>query len=83
MNNIDFEKYVIERIPTAEKYVIERTPTATSRGDVFFYINKNINFKLRNVLKIYKNKELDSDFTEIINKKEIYTIADVYTGIPV
>ena len=50
--------------------MIEITPTAASCGGALLYINKNINFKLRNDLKIYKEKELESVFIEIINKKE-------------
>ena len=53
-----------------EGYVIEITPTAANCGGALLYINKNINFKLRNYLKIYKEKELESVFIEIINKKE-------------
>ena len=45
INNIDLEGYVIES-----------TPTAASCGGALLYINKNVNFKLRNDLKIYKFK---------------------------
>ena len=58
INNIDLEGYVIES-----------TPTAASCGGALLYINKNINFKIRNDLKIYKYKELESVFIEIINRK--------------
>ena len=58
INNIDLEGYVIES-----------TPTAASCGGALLYINKNMNFKLRNDLRVYKRKELKSIFIEIINKK--------------
>ena len=50
-------------------YVIESTLTA-ELWSVLLYINKNINFKL-----IYKRKELESVFIEIINRKGKNTIA--------
>ena len=52
-----------------EGYMIESTPTAASCGGALLYINKNINFKTRNDLKIYKYKERESVFIEIINRK--------------
>ena len=54
--------------------MIESTPTATSCGGAPLYINKDINFKIRNDLKIYKYKELESVFIEIINRKGKNTI---------
>ena len=57
VNNIDLEGYVTES-----------TPTAASCGGALLYINKNINFRLRNDLKIYEYKELESVFIEIINR---------------
>ena len=54
--------------------MIESTPTAASCGGALLYINKNINFKIRNDLKIYKYKELESVFIEIINRKGKNTI---------
>ena len=52
----------------------ESTPTAASCESALLYINKNINFKVRNDLKIYKYKELESVFIEIINRKGKNTI---------
>ena len=43
-----------------EVYVIESKPTAASCGGALLYINKNINFKIRNDIKIYKYKKLES-----------------------
>ena len=45
-----------------------------SCGGALLYINKDINFKIRNDLKIYKYKELESVFIEIINRKGKNTI---------
>ena len=55
--------------------MIESTPTAANCGGAALYKNKNINFNIRNDLKIYKYKELESVFTEIINRKGKNTIA--------
>ena len=52
-----------------EGYVTESTPTAASCRGALLYINKNINFRLRNDFKIYEYKELESVFIEIINRK--------------
>ena len=65
INNIDLEGYVMES-----------TPTAASCGGALLYINKNINFKIRNDLKIYKYKEIESVFIEIINRKGKNTIVE-------
>ena len=54
--------------------MIGSTLTAASCGGALLYINKNINFKLRNDLKIYEYKELESVFIEIINRKGKNTI---------
>ena len=72
-SRIRIDKQAINNIHL-EGYVIESTPTAASWGGALLYINKNINFKLRNDLKIYKHKELESIFIEIINRKGKNTI---------
>ena len=45
------------------------TPTESSKGGVLIYVNKNLHFKPRSDLNIYKSKELESAFIEIINEK--------------
>ena len=70
INNIDLEGYVIES-----------TPTAASCGGALLYINKNINFKLRNDLNIYRYKELESVFIEIINKNGKNRIMYIQTSL--
>ena len=58
--------------------MIESTPTAASCGGALLYINKNINFKIRNDLKIYKYKELDPVFIEINRKGKNAIVGCIY-----
>ena len=58
INNIDLEGYTIES-----------TPTDATCGGALLYMNKNINYKTRNDLTIYKSRELESVFIEVINKR--------------
>ena len=53
------------------------TPTESSKGGVLIYVKSGINFKPRNDLNVYKSKELESLFIEIINKKESNDIIGV------
>ena len=53
------------------------TPTEASKGGVLLYIADGLNFKPRNDLKIYKSKELESAFVEIINPNEANSIIGV------
>ena len=50
------------------------TPTEANKGGVLIYVKSNLNFKLRNDLDIYKSKELESTFIEIINTNEANSI---------
>ena len=52
-------------------------PTEASKGGVLIYVKSNINFKIRNDLNIYKPKELESAFIEIITPKETNSIVGV------
>ena len=46
---------------------------------MLLYISSDLNYKVRNDLKIYKAKELESVFVEIINKdKKNYIIGCIY-----
>ena len=49
-------------------YSVENTSTESSNGGTLLYIKNDISYKLRNDLKIYKPKELESIFIEVINK---------------
>ena len=53
------------------------TPTESSKGGILIYVASNLNFKPRNDLNIYKSKELESVFIEIINPKEANSIVGV------
>ena len=55
-------------------YVIEHTPSEARKGGALLYINSNNSYKTRKDLNIYKSKELESVFIEIINKREKNTI---------
>ena len=57
-----------------ENYCVEHTPTESSNCDTLLYIKNDISCKLRNDVKIYKRKELESISIEIINKTSKNTI---------
>ena len=50
-------------------YSIEQCPAAGANGGALLYIKWDLIYKLRNDLKIFKTKELESIFIEIINPK--------------
>ena len=50
-------------------YAIEHTPTEASCGGALLYIDSSLNYLVRNDLKLYKKRELESVFIEIINPK--------------
>ena len=62
-----------------ENYRVEHTPTKYSSGGTLLYIKNDISYKLRNDLKIYKPKELESVFIEIINKSSKMLCASINT----
>ena len=53
------------------------TTTESTKGGVLIYAKNTINFKPRSDLNIYKSKELESLFIEIINEKESNDIVGV------
>ena len=53
---------------------VEHTPTESSNSGTLSYIKNDISYKLRNDLKTYKATEIESIFTEIINKTSKNTI---------
>ena len=57
-----------------ENYCVEHTPTESSNGGTLLHIKNDISYKVRNHLKIYKSKELELIFMEIINKTSKNTI---------
>ena len=50
-------------------YAIEHTPTEASCGGALLYIDISLNYIVRNDFKLYKKRELESVFIEIINPK--------------
>ena len=70
LQNLDFEqqKKTINNI-NLEGYTIGSTPSDATCGGALLYKNKNINYKTRNDLAIYKSRELKSVFIEVINKR--------------
>ena len=65
-------------IPTStfelEGYIIEHTPTESSCGGALLYIDHHINYKVHKDLKMYKAKELESSFIEILNQNSKITV---------
>ena len=55
-------------------YCVGHVPTESSNGGTLLYIKNDISYKLRNDLKTYKPKELESIFIELINKTSENTI---------
>ena len=55
----------------------ESTPTEATKGGVLIYVKKGLDYKLRNDLNIYKPKELESKFVEIVNKGSANEIVGV------
>ena len=53
------------------------TPTKSTKGGVLIYVKYGLNFKPRTDLNIYKEKELESPFIEVINKKDSNDIIGV------
>ena len=47
-------------------YNIEHTPTESSNGGTLLYIKQGINYKIRKDLQIYKSKELELTFIEVL-----------------
>ena len=51
-------------------YNIEQTPTGSDKGRALLYISKEINYKTRNDLKLYKEKLLESVFIEVFSESD-------------
>ena len=47
-------------------YNIEHTATESSNDGTLLYIKQGINYKLRKDLQVYKSKELESTFVEVL-----------------
>ena len=55
-------------------YSIGDTPTNSNKGGALFYISKDLNYKNRNDLKLYKDKNLEYVFIEVLSKSDKNTI---------
>ena len=55
-------------------YNTEHTPTESDKGGALLYISKEINYKTRDDLKIYKKKLLESKFIEVLSGSNKNTI---------
>ena len=49
-----------------QSYTYEFTSTESSKGGTLIYIDQNVKYKIREDLKFYKSKEIESTFIEII-----------------
>ena len=57
-----------------QNYNIQHTPTESNKEGSLPYISTDLSYKTRNDLRMYKSKELESFFIEIINKNDKNTI---------
>ena len=53
---------------------IEHTPTESSAGGTLLYINKRLSYQLRNDLRLYDPRQIESTFIEIICSKSTNVI---------
>ena len=61
-------------------YNTEHTPTKSDKGGALLYISKELHYKSRNDLKLYKDKNLESVFIEVLSKSDKNTIIGLYTS---
>ena len=61
-----------------QNYNIQHTPTESNKGDPLLYISTDLSYKTRNELKMYKSKELESFFIEMIKKGKNTIVGCVY-----
>ena len=58
-----------------QNYNITHTQTESNKGGSLLFVSTNLSYKSRNDLNMYKSKELESIFIEIIKKEGKNTIA--------
>ena len=51
-----------------QNYKIEHTPTESEKGGSLLWMSSDLTYKVWNDWKMYKSKELESVFIEIVNK---------------
>ena len=59
---------------TLQNYNLYQTSTESTSGGTLIYVSKKLNSKIRNDIKIYKPKELESTFIEITNPRKKNTL---------
>ena len=64
-----------------KNYSFEQTPTESNKGGSLLYISSKYNYKKRTDLNIYKSRDLESTFVELLNPKAKNTIIGVSTNI--
>ena len=57
---------------TLQNYNLYQTSTESTSGGTLIYVSKMLNSKIRNDIKIYKPRELESTFIEITNSRKKY-----------
>ena len=63
-------------------YNIEYTQNECNNGRTLLYVKKGINYKLRKDLQIYKSKQLESTFVEVVQNKERIIIGCLHKHPP-
>ena len=53
-----------------QNYTYELTSTESLKGGTLIYIDQNVKHKIRKDLKLYKSKEIESTFLEIIENNQ-------------
>ena len=59
---------------TLQNYNLYQTSTESTSGGTLIYVSKKLKSKIRNDIKIYKPKELESTFIEITNPRKKNTL---------
>ena len=53
-----------------QNYIYEFTSTESSKGGTLIYLDQNVKYKIREDLKLYKSKKIESIFIEIIENNQ-------------
>ena len=57
-----------------ENYVYESTPTESFKGGTMLYVDKQLTYRLRKDLMMYKSKEIESTFIELFSNNNSNTV---------
>ena len=61
-----------------KSYSYEYAPTESSKGGTLLYIDRNLRYRSRSDLTLYKSKEIESSFIEFFQSKRKNTIACLF-----